>query len=526
MKAKRRRQMRTAFSFAATVLLTFSLIVPGVTNAESNGMSNRMVKEKVSKRLIKEFKGDDKLTFLVKFKEKVDTMKIAERAKASSQKAQLSAKKAELTQRTAVLTELKETSLNSQQKVRQFLEAEVEKGNVDTFKSYHIVNGMAVTATKKVANKLAAFTEVEKILPNERRQLFTTITKDAEAPASKIANVEWNVERVGAPTVWDMGFDGSGVTVASIDTGVQWDHPALQEKYRGYDNTSGEVNHDFNWFDATAGQSAPYDDQGHGTHVTGTMVGSEPDGSNQVGVAPGANWIAVKAFSATGGTDTDLLEAAEWILAPTDAQGNSRVDMAPDVVNNSWGGGPGLNEWYRDVVRNWRAAEIFPEFSAGNTSIYNPGGPESIAVPANYPESFATGATDSNDFLGSFSLQGPSPYDEIKPDISAPGVNIRSSVPGDGYEGGWNGTSMAGPAVSAVVALMKQADSSLTFNEIEEALLATATPLTDNEFPNSPNNGYGYGLVNAYDAVSSIIPSLGMKKSMFFLNDHRTALMR
>ncbi|PAV27584.1 peptidase S8, partial [Virgibacillus profundi] len=342
--------------------------------------------------------------------------------------------------------------------------------------SYYIVNGIAVTATKEVAEKIATFAEVEKILPNETRELFTTVSKNAKTPQSEIANVEWNVERVGAPAVWDMGFDGTGTVVASIDTGVQWDHPALKEKYRGYDAETGEVDHDFNWYDATANQETPYDDQGHGTHVTGTMVGSEPDGENQVGVAPGAKWIAVKAFTAAGGTDADLLDAAEWILAPTDADGNTRVDLAPDVVNNSWGGGPGLDEWYRDVVQNWRAADIFPEFSAGNTTLTNPGGPGSIATPANYPESFATGATDANDDLASFSLEGPSPYEgDIKPDISAPGVNIRSSVPGGAYEGGWNGTSMAGPAVSAVVALLIEADASLTVDELEEIIMNTAT---------------------------------------------------
>ncbi len=274
---------------------------------------------------------------------------------------------------------------------------------------------------------------------------------------------------------------------------------------------TGEVEHGFSFFDATdAGQEEAYDDNGHGTHVTGTMVGAEPDGANQVGVAPGAEWIAVKAFTSSGGaTDASLLSAAEWILAPTDEDGNTRVDLAPDVVNNSWGGGPGLDEWYRDVVTNWRAAEIFPEFSAGNTTLGNPGGPGSVAVPANYPESFATGATDVNDVVAGFSLRGPSPYDEIKPDISAPGVNIRSTVPGSGYEGGWNGTSMAGPAVSGVVALLKQANANLTVDEMEEILLNTAIPLTDSTYPESPNHGYGYGLVNAYDAVNSIVDGLG-----------------
>src|SRR5690606_26520158 len=156
------------------------------------------------------------------------------------------------------------------------------------------------------------------------------------------------------------------------------------------------------------------------------------------------------------------------------------------------------------VVINWRNAEIFPEFSAGNTTLTNPGGPGSIAVPANYPESFATGASDINNKVASFSLRGPSPYGEVKPDIIAPGVNIRSSVPGSGYEGGWNGTSMSGPAVAAVAALLRQVNADLTVDEMEQVLLDTATPLTDAEYPETPNHGYGYGLVDAYAAVSSI----------------------
>ena len=105
------------------------------------------------------------------------------------------------------------------------------------------------------------------------------------------------------------------------------------------------------------------------------MVGSEPDGQNQIGVAPGAKWIAVKAFSDDGGTDEDLIAAGEWILAPKDKDGNPHPEMAPDVVNNSWSGGAGIDEFYRDIVKAWRAAGIFPEFSAGNVDFANPGGP-------------------------------------------------------------------------------------------------------------------------------------------------------
>lgn len=519
----RKSSSTKALSIAASLLMTFSLIAPNVVSAETTSKLHQSfrdsstnsisVKDKMSSRLLENFKENEKVTFLIKFKEKTDSEAVAAEARKSANASNLSAHNTKLVQRSAVVSELKATSLESQQTVKQFLEQEVAKGNAEDITSYYIVNGMAVTATKEVADKVATFPEVEKVLPNETRQLFTTKTENAVTPKAEVANIEWNIERVKAPEAWAMGIDGAGTVVASIDTGVQWDHPALKEKYRGYNKATGQVSHNFNWYDATAaGRATPYDDIEHGTHVTGTMVGSEPNGANQIGVAPGAKYIAVKAFTAAGGTDTDLLEAAQWILAPTDANGNARVDMAPDVVNNSWGGGPGLDEWYRDVVVNWRAAEIFPEFSAGNTTLSNPGGAGSVAAPANYPESFATGATDINNKVGSFSLRGPSPYAETKPDISAPGVNIRSSIPGGGYEGGWNGTSMSGPAVSGVAALLRQVNANLTVDEMEEILLNTANPLTDTQYPTSPNHGYGYGLVDAYEAVSSIISGLGTLK--------------
>jgi bacillopeptidase F len=176
------------------------------------------------------------------------------------------------------------------------------------------------------------------------------------------------VERVGAPQVWDMGIDGAGIVVASIDTGVQWEHPALMEKYRGYNPANpNQSDHQLNWVDAVGGKETPYEGNKHGTHTVWTMVGSEPDGSNQIGVAPGAKWIVGKAFSDGGsGNDVDLLEAGEWILAPKDAEGNPHPELAPDVVNNSWGGGPSLDEWYRPMIQK-RAVNIFPVFAAGNS---------------------------------------------------------------------------------------------------------------------------------------------------------------
>lgn len=510
MRVKRRQRVRV-FSVMATFLLLFTMLSPAFVKAESK-MHRSLIESqvsannKLSSRLLDEFTKEEKTTFLVKFVDKADVKQAVKEAEKKASVSNLSGQATQLMTRSAILAELEETSFESHKNVVAFLEEQMEAGSVDDFHSYKIVNGMAVTATKEIAEKIASFPEVDKVLKNETRQLNSTIKTEEKAPTSNIENVEWNVAHIGAPDAWALGFDGTGTVVASLDSGVQWDHPALKEKYRGYDTTTGEVDHQYSFFDATGGRTEAYDDHSHGTHVTGTMVGSEPDGSNQIGVAPGAKWIAVKVFDGGGNTsDSILLEGGEWLLAP-----GGRADLAPDVVNNSWAGGPGLDEWYLDVVETWRAYGIFPEFSAGNTTPSNGGGPGSIAVPANYPASFATGATDVNDQVADFSLRGPSPYGEVKPDISAPGVNIRSAVPGSRYEGGWNGTSMAGPAVAAVAALLRQVDATISVDEMEEILLNTAKPTTDSEYPESPNDGYGWGIVNAYDAVTSISSDLGI----------------
>ncbi|MET3194132.1 S8 family serine peptidase [Gottfriedia sp. OAE603] len=489
-----------------------------------NQEAKAIIENKISAELIKEFVNNSQTTFLVKFKDQVDAVKVANEAKAKNK--QLSNVKKELVVRSSIVSELKIKSDSTQRNLKKYIEKEKSKGNVKDYNSFYIVNGMAVTATEEVMRNIAAMPEVESIEPNGITKLIEPAkTTVAAVPAAN--NIEWNLEKIGAPDVWGLGIDGTGIVVGSIDTGVQWDHPALKTKYRGYDPANPDnPNNEYNWFDATANNgSAPYDDVGHGTHTVGTMVGSEPNGTNKIGVAPGAKWIAVKAFTEDGGTDADIIEAGEWMLAPKDSNGVPHPEMAPDVINNSWGGAPGVDDWYKTIITNWRAADIFPEFSAGNTTPYNPGGPGSVANPANYPESFATGATDINNKLANFSLRGPSPYGGIqKPEVSAPGVNIRSSVPGSEYEGGWNGTSMAGPHTSGLVALLLQANSSLTVNEMEEIIKETATPCTDSQYPETPNNGYGYGVINAFKAVTSVMTGISEIKGQVSENAEDTVL--
>ncbi|MFD1050010.1 S8 family serine peptidase, partial [Kibdelosporangium lantanae] len=261
--------------------------------------------------------------------------------------------------------------------------------------------------------------------------------------------VEWNISQIRANKVWsDFNDRGEGIVVASIDTGVAYQHPALVGKYRG-NKGDGTFDHNYNWFDPAKvcgnPSLAPCDNNNHGSHTMGTMVGDD-GGTNQVGVAPGAKWISAKGCESNNCSDASLLASGQWIVAPTDLNNqNPRPDLAPDVVNNSWGGDPN-DPWYADIVNTWIAAGIFPQFSNGNSGTL---GCNSSGSPGDYAASYSAGAYDINGAIASFSSRGPGANGLIKPNISAPGVSIRSSIP-SGY-GSISGTSMASPHVAGTV---------------------------------------------------------------------------
>jgi subtilisin family serine protease len=317
--------------------------------------------------------------------------------------------------------------------------------------------------------------------------------------------VEWGVERVNAPDVWSAyGNTGEGIVVANVDTGVEWSHPALESQYRG-----GPGDHDYNWYHPTSpdgcdGSAEPCDNAGHGSHTMGTMVGDD-GGANQIGVAPGATWMACKGCESNSCSFEALLACGDWITAPTDLTGaNPDPSRRPNVVNNSWGGGSG-DYWYASVVSAWRAAGIFPQFSNGNN------GPscETAGSPGDYWMSFAAGATDSTDAIAFFSSRGPSlNWAYPKPNLSAPGVDVRSSVPGGGYALS-SGTSMAAPHSAGVAALLWATHPEL-IGQIEPTIWLmqqSADPQTSGEscggVPGTevPNNTFGWGIVDALAAA-------------------------
>ena len=400
-----------------------------------------------------------------------------------------------LARRQAVVSALQATAQRTQADIVAYLEQQKSADKVADYTSYWVFNGLAVTGDLETLLALAARPEVERIRANHRRELPRPPSVPPNSGGEVGGVVEWNITRVRADQVWrDLDITGAGVVVANMDTGVDWTHPALQSKYRGL-----QGDHNYNWYDCTGTYpSTPADGDGHGTHTMGIMVGYEPDSDFHIGMAPDAEWIAVKILNDDGvGYDTWIHAGFQWLLAPTALDGsNPDPSKAPDVVNNSWG--PGLSNvadlTFLPDVQALRAAGIFPVFSAGNSGELGDG---SIATPAGFPESFSVGATDFEDAIASFSSRGPSFWNEIKPEVSAPGVDIRSSVPGGGYEGGWSGTSFAAPHTAGLAALLLSANPTLTADDLENFMQYTATDLGEP----GPDNAYGWGRIDAYEAV-------------------------
>lgn len=390
------------------------------------------------------------------------------------------------------------------EKSQQGLRASLEQQRAQ-FKPFWIANAIWVQGDRTLLNSISSRTDILKIEPSKTYPVVDPVTS-ANGTKAGINAVEWNISNIEAPRVWsEFGVRGEGIVVANIDTGVQYNHPAVVGKYRG-NLGNNQFDHNYNWFDPASicsPSTVPCDNNGHGTHTMGTMVGDD-GGTNQIGVAPGAKWFAAKGCEVNTCTDASLLGSAQFVLAPTDLNGqNPRPDLHADIVNNSWGGGGG-DLWYEQAVDNWVDAGIFPQFSIGNTNIGEaPCG--SAGSPGDYPQSYGAGAYDINNVIGIFSNRGPGALGgEIKPNIAAPGVSVRSSVPSNSYAN-FSGTSMASPHVAATVALMWSAAPGIRGNiESTRALLDdTATDTNDLRCGGTldDNNIFGEGRLNAYQAV-------------------------
>ncbi|MEO3868119.1 S8 family serine peptidase [Nonomuraea sp. B12E4] len=459
----------------AGIVALAGLLVPRAANAEPDpGKIDATVQSQLTR--------DDKATFWVRMKGEADLSGVR-RAVTKDAKAE------------RVFEAKTQRADTSQRSLRELLDA--RKAD---YTSYWIVNAVRVTAGEKLAGEIAKLPEVDRIEPVRTLSLPKPVPGRAE-PRVRVNDeaVEWNIDRVGAPRVWnELGNRGEGIVIGHIDSGAQFDHPDLVMSYRGR-NQDGTFTHDHNWFDpaGVCPSPAPCDNNGHGTHTMGTMVGA-----NGIGVAPAARWIAAKGCELNTCTDASLLAAGQWMLAPTDLNGqNPRPDLAPDIVNNSWGG-DGFDDWYMQIVQSWIAAGIFPAFANGNE------GPacRTSGSPGQYRISYSAGGFDVNNVLYNRSSKGEGEGGEIKPNIAAPAVNVRSSVPTDSYDS-YTGTSMASPHVAATVALIWSGSPGLQ-NQVEATrplLDTTAIDVNDTSCGGTAtdNNVWGEGRLDTYAAVQA-----------------------
>lgn len=379
--------------------------------------------------------------------------------------------------------------------------------------SFYIVNLIKITGDRSVMEQLAARTDVAHIDANPHVKNALPQPTGFDTPHAD--TVEWNIIRVKAPDVWNLGYRGEGLVVAGADTGTQWDHPAMKNQYRGWDGQNAHF--DYNWQDLVQHSATPIDPHGHGTFTVSEMVGDDGQG-NQIGVAPGAKWISCRNMDAGGnGSPAWYIGCFQFFIAPYPVNGDPNQGdptKAPDSINNSWicppSEGCSVNT-LQASVEAVRAAGIFPAMAAGNSG---PGCSTVDTPPAIYAAAVSAGATDSNDNIASFSSRGPVTVDmsnRIKPNLSAPGVNVRAALPTNTY-GFLSGTSMAAPHLAGSIALLWQAKPSLK-GDID----TTQRILQQNTVPghytsivgcgitpgNRPNNQFGWGLLNILRAVQA-----------------------
>lgn len=374
------------------------------------------------------------------------------------------------------------------------------------YRPYYIVNSVEVSGDAWTAWRLSQRADVDRVLYSPELRRYYGPYEAEESTTAKPNFPTWGVRYINADKVWnDLKVRGKGIVVAGSDSGVDWQHPALREQYRGKDG-----NHTYNWFDPWQNQSAPYDESGHGTHTIGSVLGS-----GGIGVAPEATWYACANLLRNYGSPAYYFDCMQFTLAPhpqgSDPFKTGRPDLGADISTNSWGCPPleGCDPRVLEPgVQALNAAGIFAVFAAGNEG---PGCDSLESPPALYAESFVVGAIDATGNLTDFSSRGPNamlPTERIGPDVLAPGAGVISAWPNGQYYVA-SGTSMATPHVAGVVALMWSANPALRGDVARTAqvLRDTVKPYAGAKPPcadgNKPDAATGFGVVDALAAVKA-----------------------
>ncbi len=331
---------------------------------------------------------------------------------------------------------------------------------------YSVIDGMAVTIPDNKVSELQALDNVKYIEKDQQVQVL----------------LDKAVVQIGADKVWSSGYTGKGVKVCVIDTGVDASHPDLNG------------NKVVAWVDYVNGKTTPYDDHGHGTHVSSTIAGTGNASNGQYkGVAPDASLMVAKVLSKDGsGSNSNILKAIDWA-----------VKNGAQVISMSLGSST-HSQASDDAIKNAVSHGVTVVVAAGNS------GPnaKTVACPGDSPDALTVGASDRNDTIASFSSRGPNRDGSVKPDITNMGVGLWAAkatgtnpTKGTKYYLPMSGTSMATPMTAGTVALLLQANPNLTPAQVKSVLEKTAKPLGGKV----PNNNYGYGRVDAKAALDFVL---------------------
>jgi subtilisin family serine protease len=426
-----------------------------------------------------------------------------------------------------VISELKTLAQRTQQGLLSYLRTEKGTGKADRIHSLWIANAISAEVTKDIIHKLSSMPEIYQIFYDD--DCFHILGKPSEASERALSkDIVWGVQKIRADQVWAAGYTGDGIIIGHIDTGVNYNHTDLIDHM--WDGGEAYPHHGI---DICNFDNDPIDDNGHGTHTAGTIAGDGTSGT-QTGVAPDARIMALKALDADGNADCHRIG---WSI-------QFALDHGADFVSISGGfsnPNDALKNYFRGVCDNAFAADLPLAVAAGNGD--NAGGhypvPHDINTPADVPApwygsaghtaAMAVGMTNSSDVIDSWSSYGPTewntatytdyPYPPglMKPDVSAPGVNIVSLKHDNntGYTGGWDGTSMACPHLAGTIALMLEKNPLLTCIEIDSIIenfgvVDLGTPGRDNY--------YGAGRIDAYNAVAAV-PTTTAKKGDFYIHN-------
>ena len=414
-------------------------------------------------------------------------------------------------QQDRVIKELKGHAVHSQKSVLEFLETR----GATVLNTFWLTSAILAEVQVDQLDAIASLPGVVRLFPNFEVTVPEPVNYEVlgDVGPDVVGNVTWGLDMIGSPRVWDMGINGTGVRVAVLDTGVDTTHPDLAGRMWSDDPEDPTFPGGWGEFDDYGNMvvSNPHDTHYHGTHVSGTVLGGDTI-DIAIGVAPGAWLMHAIVLHGDSGTWAQVVAGMEWAVQPYDRLGEPAGQRA-DVINMSLGAEGFWHDLLIEPIESARDAGVVVIAAIGNA------GEGTSGSPGNLKEAFGIGATNADDYVAGFSSgqlidqpEYPQPY--LKPDFTAPGVGVLSAIPLDympPYGWAWvSGTSMAAPHAAGVAALMLQADPTLDTDDIYDILKNTGV-WYDAHYTARPCTRYGWGRINAYDAVSTVMFESGIE---------------